>query len=193
MLSISFQTAFALLAWDLFDGQSALVQVMTCCHQATSHYLHQCWHCFSGPWDITSQPERFKCPGTKTYHSIPSPSNTPTPHHTSDNVANTQYYKWSINQSPPLICHICTTTSHNTSYTHDIMLYPGISLPMRPANERCGYIVTTSLIGWEHISTDPCIPLIIIPSSQLLSTPNLPGPSLVRSNIAPSKYCPPPI
>ena len=27
----------------------------------------------------------------------------------------------------------------------------GISLAMRPANERCRYIVTTSSIGWTHI------------------------------------------
>ena len=27
---------------------------------------------------------------------------------------------------------------------------------MRPANERRGYIVTTSLIGWAHTYTDPC-------------------------------------
>ena len=26
----------------------------------------------------------------------------------------------------------------------------GISLGIRPANERCRYIVTTSLIGWVH-------------------------------------------
>ena len=31
-----------------------------------------------------------------------------------------------------------------------IKWHAGISLGMRPANERRRYIVTTSLIGWEH-------------------------------------------
>ena len=31
-----------------------------------------------------------------------------------------------------------------------ILIVPGISLGMRPANERRRYIVTMSLIGWEH-------------------------------------------
>ena len=34
---------------------------------------------------------------------------------------------------------------------------PGISLSMRPANERRRYIVTTPLIGWAHIKTDSLI------------------------------------
>ena len=33
----------------------------------------------------------------------------------------------------------------------------GIVLSMRPANERQRYIVTLSLIGWEHRQNDPCI------------------------------------
>ena len=32
----------------------------------------------------------------------------------------------------------------------------GISLGMRPVNERRRYIVTTSLIGWTHTLTDAC-------------------------------------
>ena len=31
----------------------------------------------------------------------------------------------------------------------------GITLGVRPANEKRHYIVTTSLIGWEHTQTDP--------------------------------------
>ena len=33
---------------------------------------------------------------------------------------------------------------------------PGISLRMRPVNERLRYIVTPSLIGWAHTQNDPC-------------------------------------
>ena len=32
------------------------------------------------------------------------------------------------------------------------MMYAENSLGMRPTNERCRYIVTTSLIGWVHTS-----------------------------------------
>ena len=32
----------------------------------------------------------------------------------------------------------------------------GIILHMHPANERRHYIVTSSLIGWEHTQNDPC-------------------------------------
>ena len=28
---------------------------------------------------------------------------------------------------------------------------------MRPTNDRCRYNVTTSLIGWAHTETDPCL------------------------------------
>ena len=37
---------------------------------------------------------------------------------------------------------------------------PGISLGMRPANERRCFNVMTSLIGWAHIQTDPWITVI---------------------------------
>ena len=35
------------------DGKSILVQVMASCHQATSHYLNQCWLRSILPYDIT--------------------------------------------------------------------------------------------------------------------------------------------
>ena len=54
------------LGWklnDLFDGESRFVQVMAWWHQATSHYLNQCWPRFTdaiwcllatmGEWDVT--------------------------------------------------------------------------------------------------------------------------------------------
>ena len=39
--------------------QSTLVQVMAWCHQATSHYLSQCWPRFLSPYGVT-KPERVK-------------------------------------------------------------------------------------------------------------------------------------
>ena len=35
--------------------------------------------------------------------------------------------------------------------------YELISLHMCPANKRQRYIVTSSLIGWEHTQNDPCM------------------------------------
>ena len=38
---------------DLTDDKSALVQVMACCRQANSHYLHQCWPRSLPPYSVT--------------------------------------------------------------------------------------------------------------------------------------------
>ena len=42
---------------DLSDDKSILVQVMAWCHQATSHYLNQCWPRSLPPYDI-ARPQR---------------------------------------------------------------------------------------------------------------------------------------
>ena len=42
-LSISHKIALRWMPLDLSDDKSTLVQVMAWCHQATSHYLSQCW------------------------------------------------------------------------------------------------------------------------------------------------------
>ena len=36
----------------IYDGKSTLVQVMAWCHQATSHYLSQCWLRSMSPYGI---------------------------------------------------------------------------------------------------------------------------------------------
>ena len=38
---------------DLTDDKSTLVEVMPWCHQATSHYLGQCWPSFMSPYGVT--------------------------------------------------------------------------------------------------------------------------------------------
>ena len=38
---------------DLTDDKSTLVQVMAWCHQATSHYLNQCWPRSPRPYGVT--------------------------------------------------------------------------------------------------------------------------------------------
>ena len=47
---------FCALIWmslDFTDDQSTLVEVMAWCHQATSHYLSQCWPRYLSPYDVT--------------------------------------------------------------------------------------------------------------------------------------------
>ena len=38
-----YDKALRWIPWDLTDDKSTLVQVIAWCHQATSHYLSQCW------------------------------------------------------------------------------------------------------------------------------------------------------
>ena len=41
------------MSQDLTDGESAMVQVMAWCCQATSHYLNQCWPRYMLPYAVT--------------------------------------------------------------------------------------------------------------------------------------------
>ena len=47
------------MPWDLAGDKSTLVQVMTWCRQATSHYLSQCWPSSMSPYGVT-RPQRVK-------------------------------------------------------------------------------------------------------------------------------------
>ena len=49
----SSEIALMWMPQNIFDDKSALVQVMACCHQATSHYLSQCWPRWILPYGIT--------------------------------------------------------------------------------------------------------------------------------------------
>ena len=40
---VSYEIALRWMPLDLTDDKSTLVQVMAWCHEATSHYLSQCW------------------------------------------------------------------------------------------------------------------------------------------------------
>ena len=52
---ISSEIALRWLSLDPADGKSTLVQVMAWCHQASSHYLSQCWPRFLLPYHTTRQ------------------------------------------------------------------------------------------------------------------------------------------
>ena len=49
----SHDNALRWMPQDLTDDQSTLVQVMAWCHQATSHYLNQCWPRSLPPYGVT--------------------------------------------------------------------------------------------------------------------------------------------
>ena len=50
---ISCKIALRWMPLDLTDDKSTLVQVMTWCHQATSHYLSLCWPRIMSPYGVT--------------------------------------------------------------------------------------------------------------------------------------------
>ena len=56
---ISYEIALKWMPQDLTDDKSKLVQVMAWCHQATSHYLSQCWPRSMSPYGVT-RPQRVK-------------------------------------------------------------------------------------------------------------------------------------
>ena len=47
------ETALIWMSLNFTDDQSTLVQVMAWCHQATSHYLSQCWPRSLSPYGVT--------------------------------------------------------------------------------------------------------------------------------------------
>ena len=57
---ISCEIVLIWMSLDFDDVQSTLVQVMAWCHQATSHYLSQCWPRYLSPYGIT-RPQWVKC------------------------------------------------------------------------------------------------------------------------------------
>ena len=57
---ISCEIALIWISLDFADDQSTLVQVMAWCHQATSHYLSQCWPRSLSPYGVT-RPQWVNC------------------------------------------------------------------------------------------------------------------------------------
>ena len=56
---ISFKIALRWISLGISDYKSTLVQVMTWCRQATSHYLNQCWPRSDLPYGVT-RPQSVK-------------------------------------------------------------------------------------------------------------------------------------
>ena len=53
IFTLSNNNALGWMPWDLTDDKSPLVQVMAWCHQATSHYLNQCFPRSLSPYGVT--------------------------------------------------------------------------------------------------------------------------------------------
>ena len=53
VISCEIPLSWISLSMNLTDDKSTLVQVMVWCHQATSHYLNQCWPRSMSPYGIT--------------------------------------------------------------------------------------------------------------------------------------------
>ena len=62
---ISCEIALIWMSLDFTDDQSTLVQVMAWCHQATSHYLSQCWPRSLLPYGVTRPQRVIISPWTK--------------------------------------------------------------------------------------------------------------------------------
>ena len=66
---ISCELTLRWMSLDLTDDKSALVQVMAWCHQATSHYLSQCWPKSLSPYGVT-RPQWVKTHNNKLLWSL---------------------------------------------------------------------------------------------------------------------------
>ena len=64
---ISYEIALRWMPLDLTDEKSTLVQVMAWCHQATSHYLSQCWPRSMSPYGVT-RPQWVEAPLCQSWY-----------------------------------------------------------------------------------------------------------------------------
>ena len=73
--SVSCKIVLKWMPMDLTEGKSTLVQVMSWCRQATSHYLSQCWSRSLSPYGVI-RPQWVKAEQTlktqQTPHILPS-------------------------------------------------------------------------------------------------------------------------
>ena len=89
--------------WNIDGDKSTLLQVMACCHQATSHFLKQCWASFISPYGVT-RPK-----WVNPYQCVPSLQ--------SDNKSVSQIPQCTspISHNAPLVhmyAHFCYTVVH---------------------------------------------------------------------------------
>ena len=85
---ISCELALRWMSLDLTDDKSTLVQVMAWCHQATSHYLNQCWPRSLLPYGVT-RPQWVKDkPGAIIVNSLITVESDLETHHQSSTKPN---------------------------------------------------------------------------------------------------------
>ena len=63
--------------------------------------------------------------------------------------------------SPTNRLHISTTGIY-TWHSRYLVIFSGLTLGLRPANERRRYFVTTSLVGWVQAWNQPCVLYVMI-------------------------------
>ena len=133
-MSTSCEIALRWMPQDIFDDKSTLIQDMTWCCQATSHYLSQSSSRSVSPYAIT-RPEWV-------------------------NIIVVQWLLFWYVQQPPKCPGVCVMFSLSEIKSWLILVLrpgnerccykSGLILVLRPANERRRYSVTTSLIGWAQ-------------------------------------------
>ena len=87
---ISCEMALKWMSVDFTDDQSALVQVMAWCRQATSHNLSQCWPSSTSPYGVT-RPQLVK------QQKIPVPNIL--------NLTNYWQYAFQLNKEYDFVYH----------------------------------------------------------------------------------------
>ena len=123
----------------MIDGKSTLVQVMAWCHQATSHYLSQCWPTsVLQTCNMASLCHSSIICGYNYWSSVLWIENAAVFHETIDFISLIEYITWLI-------------------------------LSLHLANERRCYKVTPSLIGWAQTKNQPCIIYICCFQIQVLT------------------------
>ena len=141
------------------DSSLALVPVMAWCHQATNHYLGQCWPRSLSPCGVT-EPQWFKrleCVG-QCLQWVWNLVTVSTVKMSSYHHRNFHYKEETV-PIPFLIMGIPIPektvfilkqepVSYQPHMVRDHFMYA-------PANERWCYIVTSSLIGWVYTQNDP--------------------------------------
>ena len=146
----SCELALRWISLDLTDDKSTMVQVMAWCHQATSHYLSQCWPRSKSPYGVT-RPQWVKW----------------VPQNTTYMLTLVQVMAWCHQPLPePMLTEVYVAIWYHNELSHSWTdrtdyndMLPGIILCMRPANERRHYIVMSSLIGWAHTLVGLCFSL----------------------------------
>ena len=155
---------------NLSDDKSTLVQVMAWCHQATSHYLNQCWPRSPTPYGIT-RPQWVNTNWlSKVSHvswsNINLPKMSPLRNSSTDFQKSTQVLKFQIEctcLSGKWILKITCPNVPSTclKYIKPMQLIWKSEIRSRPSDKSCRYftcptVIFTRLRRSDKWNFDPC-------------------------------------